>query len=482
MPDNSVDSIVTDPPYELGFMGKKWDSSGIAYSVELWQQCLRVLKPGGHLLSFGGTRTYHRVAVAIEDAGFELRDSIAWLYGSGFPKSLDVSKAIDKKPEALQTTQFKVWLSKQIELCNKTRKQIDDECGFTACSYSKTDGKDYWSTNHPTKEKWSVMKQVIGLSDDWDWIITDNIEERGFIESTGGLHGGSGNTVGNFTGKQLSNVAVSKEAQQWQGWGTALKPAFEPVIVARKPIEGTVANNVLKWGTGGLNIDGSRVGNEERTFAPMKSFGLLDRSSFPNADKQKETTVQGRWPANVILDEYSAELLDEQSGTTKSPSTYKRNADGFGQTSYGLGEAAGKESLNYGDSGGASRFFYVAKASKRDRNEGLEGLPQTSAADMVDREEDSAGMNSPRAGAGRTSGAKNFHPTVKPTELMKYLIKLVTPPNGTVLDPFTGSGSTGKAALLEGFSFIGIEMTEDYVPIIEGRLKNAEQKIDEGLF
>jgi DNA modification methylase len=491
--DNSIDSIVTDPPYELGFMSKKWDSSGIAYSVELWQQCLRVLKPGGHLLSFGGTRTYHRVAVAIEDAGFELRDSIAWLYGSGFPKSLDVSKAIDKKPEALQTTQFKVWLSKQIELCNKTRKQIDDECGFTACSYSKTDGKDYWSTNHPTKEKWSVMKQVIGLSDDWDWIITDNIEERGFIESTGGLHGGSGNTVGNFTGKQLSNVAVSKEAQQWQGWGTALKPAFEPVIVARKPIEGTVANNVLKWGTGGLNIDGSRIGTEIMgggTMPNLRDVGTMskeatgiDKLSFGQnprpATRLEQAQYTGRWPANIILDPYTAELLDEQSGTTKDGTHIGRNRVGDKPNGvYGTYKAEAKD-FGYGGSGGASRFFYVAKASKRDRNEGLEELLDTAAADMVEREPDSAGMNSPRAGAGRTSGAKNFHPTVKPTSLMEYLIKLVTPPQGTVLDPFTGSGSTGKAAILQGFDFIGIEMTEEYLPIIEGRLKHAEAKVAE---
>jgi DNA modification methylase len=467
--DNSIDSIVTDPPYELGFMGKKWDSSGIAYSVELWQQCLRVLKPGGHLLSFGGTRTYHRVAVAIEDAGFELRDSIAWLYGSGFPKSLDVSKAIDKKPEALQTTQFKVWLSKQIELCNKTRKQIDDECGFTACSYSKTDGKDYWSTNHPTKEKWSVMKQVIGLSNDWDWIITDNIEERGFIESTGGLHGGSGNTVGNFTGKQLSNVAVSKEAQQWQGWGTALKPAFEPVIVARKPIEGTVANNVLKWGTGGLNIDGSRIGTETISThnAPKGSFagGEPDRGS--DTSSYKEHT--GRWPANIILDPYTAELLDEQSGVSISKIGKPRGTEKKGLFANSDYNKVGTE---HNDSGGASRFFYVAKASKRDRNEGLEGMP---IRRPDERTETGMGTFAEKG----VQPAQNFHPTVKPTSLMEYLINLVTPPNGTVLDPFTGSGSTGKAAILQGFDFIGIEMTEEYLPIIEGRLKHAEQLVAE---
>jgi DNA modification methylase len=422
--DNSIDSIVTDPPYELGFMGKKWDSSGIAYSVELWQQCLRVLKPGGHLLSFGGTRTYHRVAVAIEDAGFELRDSIAWLYGSGFPKSLDVSKAIDKAAGA-------------------ERKVLGDKV--------RPDG-----TTRPNKANWSAGQTDTYAQDKW---TKENMAK-------------GGNDI---------TAPATPEAQQWQGWGTALKPAFEPVIVARKPIEGTVANNVLKWGTGGLNIDGSRIGTETISThnAPKGSFagGEPDRGS--DTSSYKEHT--GRWPANIILDPYTAELLDEQSGISKD-TAHARNKNGTKETpaghSYGF-KAQPQKVSGHNDSGGASRFFYVAKASKRDRNEGLEDLLDTTAADMVDREPDSAGMNSPRAGAGRTPGAKNFHPTVKPTSLMEYLIKLVTPPQGTVLDPFTGSGSTGKAAILQGFDFIGIEMTEEYLPIIEGRLKHAEAKVAE---
>ena len=409
LPDNSVDSIVTDPPYELGFMGKKWDSSGIAYSVELWQQCLRVLKPGGHLLSFGGTRTYHRVAVAIEDAGFELRDSIAWLYGSGFPKSLDISKAIDKAA-GVERTQVLGTRSRNV-------KPFDDSNG--------------WNEN---------------------------------------------NTTGDYEYKS----PATPEAQQWQGWGTALKPAFEPIVVARKPIEGTVANNVLKWGTGGLNIDGSRIGTETISThnAPTGTFagGEPDRGSDTTSYKNHT----GRWPANIILDPYTAELLDQQSGTSTSKSGTMKVPDirgGKYGSDYGTREFDSVRGHN--DTGGASRFFYVAKASKRDRNEGLDQLLETTAADMVDREPDSAGMNSPRAGAGRTSGAKNFHPTVKPTTLMEYLIKLVTPAGGVVLDPFTGSGSTGKAAILQGFDFIGIEMTEEYLPIIEGRLKHAEQLVAE---
>jgi site-specific DNA-methyltransferase (adenine-specific) len=475
LPDNSIDSIVTDPPYELGFMGKKWDSSGIAYSVELWQQCLRVLKPGGHLLSFGGTRTYHRVAVAIEDAGFELRDSIAWLYGSGFPKSLDVSKAIDKAAGAERQV---IGTRPQAPKFNLSDK------GGTNTGYNK------------------------------------RLEEGALAEF-------------NIT------APSTPEAQTWQGWGTALKPAFEPVIVARKPIEGTVANNVLKWGTGGLNIDGSRIGTETISThnAPKGSFagGEPDRGS--DTSSYKEHT--GRWPANVILGhtqscqptgktiksktgagkrtatfgtqdtqsggdgsggwsgyEYETEvyecvdgcpvkLLDEQSGTSKSPQPsdnvpYGAGADTNSNNILGKGLSASVPNVKpYGDSGGASRFFYVAKASKRDRNEGLEDLATKVNGKMMRKANNTS--NEPSEGFERftTQPAQNFHPTVKPTSLMEYLIKLVTPPNGTVLDPFTGSGSTGKAAILQGFDFIGIEMTEEYLPIIEGRLKHAEAIVAE---
>jgi DNA modification methylase len=289
---NSVDSIICDPPYELGFMGKLWDSSGIAYSVQLWAECLRVLKPGGHLLAFSGSRTYHRMTVAIEDAGFEIRDMISWISNKTFPKSHNVSKAI-----------------------------------------SKTD------------------------------------------------------------------VDAAKD---WEGWGTALKPTVEPIVLARKPLHGTIAENVLQHGVGGLNIGATRIGTDVITINTFDDGA----KPFGNAVGEAYTSKQsvGRWPANVILDEVAAEIVDEQ--------------------------------------GDASRFFYVARASKQDRSEGLETF-------------------------------KNDHPTVKPTSLMQYLIRLVTPDNGIVLDPFTGSGSTGKAAILEGKQFIGIELTAEYMPIIEARLKHA---------
>jgi site-specific DNA-methyltransferase (adenine-specific) len=370
--DNSVDSVVTDPPYELGFMGKSWDSSGIAYNVDVWRECLRVLKPGGHVLAFGGSRTWHRLAVAVEDAGFEIRDSIAWIYGSGFPKSLDVSKAIDKAA--------------------------------------------------------GVQGELIG--------------ERTFGKtSTGQNNGWNTNNVA-ATGKQDVFAPATPEAVKWQGWGTALKPAFEPVVVGRKPLTGTVAANVLEWGVGGLNIDGSRIGSDEiKTQAKPKGSSFTSVGKGQGFNGVGESTHTGRWPSNVVLDDFTAKLLDKQSGEE------------------------------------FSRFFYVAKTSKSDRNEGLEELEDAAAAEMVARVEGSAGMNSPRAGAGRTSGAKNFHPTVKPTALMRKLVKLVTPPNGVVLDPFTGSGSTGKAALLERFQFVGIELTEEYLPIIEGRLNATAEAV-----
>jgi DNA modification methylase len=456
LPDNSVDSIVTDPPYELGFMGKKWDSSGIAYSVELWTQCLRVLKPGGHLLSFGGTRTWHRVAVAIEDAGFEVRDSIAWMYGSGFPKSLDVSKAIDKsdatEARRKRDLQFVEWMR---------------TTGIKASEANEIVGKSdvashYFRLDQPavaTAELFDKLRPYLPEVPDYieKMVAERTIESQNFKnrqvlgqkQGTKSVDGaGHGIVPGGITEQVILDITApaTPEAQQWEGWGTALKPAFEPIVVARKPLGGkTVAENVLTYGTGGLNIDGSRIGTGEGvvTFDRTKRKEEGNTYDLGTVTGVKESG-QGRWPANVILDEYTAELLDEQSD--------------------------------------ASRFFYVAKASKRDRNEGLEKLPEVQGGSMTGAEyREGKPSNQPMR--------QNFHPTVKPTDLMRYLIKLVTPPGAVVLDPFTGSGSTGKAAILEGFTFIGCELTEDYIPIIEGRLQHAEAmaaeaeaKKDEALF
>jgi len=370
--DASIDAIVCDPPYELNFMGRTWDNSGIAYDVTVWQQCLRVLKPGGHLVAFGGSRTYHRLAVAIEDAGFEIRDQIQWIYGSGFPKSLDVSKAMDKQAGAVR-----------------------DVVG-----------------NHPYANRGTAQSlQSVNLS---------RSPER----------------------EQFITAPATDLAKQWQGWGTALKPAHEPAVLARKPLCGTVADNVKAWGVGALNIDGTRIATDDDLGGG--SYGGVfggSRDEHGNLPKAIGSGDKGRWPANVIFDEEAAQILDEQSGHSKSVPQILRQ-----QPTNGLSkgrESARVHETNYSDSGGASRFFYTAKASKAEREAGLD-------APIGER--------------------ANFHPTIKPLALMRYLVRLVTPKGGKVLDPFMGSGSTGCAAVLEGCDFVGIDITPEYVAIAQKRI------------
>ena len=392
--DNSIDSIVTDPPYELGFMGKSWDASGIAFNVQVWQECLRVLKPGGHLLAFSGSRTYHRMAVAIEDAGFEIRDQIMWIYGSGFPKSLDVSKAIDKAAGA------------EREVVGTKPSSLG---GTVAAGERNQEIIDY----HKNK--------IVDIT-----------------------------------------APATAEAKQWQGWGTALKPAHEPIVVARKPLIGTVANNVLTYGTGGLNIDGARVGSE---VLPEQKAGQAQIGTFERNNMVTPERI-GRWPANVIHDgsEEVLELFPTNAGGghwTKTKTTGFGEFGGGSSEYFGPGEKDGK--------GSAARFFYCAKTSKRDRNEGCEDfeIKQTIGG---------GGLTAAGGAYGSIKApANNHHPTVKPTDLMRYLCRLVTPPNGVVLDPFMGSGSTGKAAMLENFRFVGIEMTEEYLPIAKARIEFAVQ-------
>jgi site-specific DNA-methyltransferase (adenine-specific) len=421
MPDNSVDSIVTDPPYELGFMGKSWDASGIAFNIEVWQEALRVIKPGGHLIAFSGSRTYHRMAVAIEDAGFQIRDQIMWVYGSGFPKSHNISKGIDKA------------------------------AGFEG--------------------------EVIGQGSSWN--RPDSVD---------------GDTARmNTSPGEYDIKALSPTAQQWQGWGTALKPAHEPMVLARKPLEGTVANNVLTYGVGGLNIDGSRVVADGENFDNLKSrpIGKLNTRRNGETDEEFDARVGespeqlaalaklkelGRFPANFIhdgSDEVVALFPDTKSGALKATQYEKANEEN--QSIFaGAGAFANK---GYGsDSGSAARFFYCAKASKRDRNEGLDGFE--AKRDHDGRKDGGVGGDNPR---NRTNNAKlNHHPTVKPVTLMQYLVRLVTPPNGIVLDPFMGSGSTGKACAYEGFDFIGIDQSAEYVEIAQARIDFAvANKADE---
>lgn len=388
MPDNSVDSIATDPPYGLSFMGKKWDYD--VPSTEIWAECLRVLKPGGHLLAFAGTRTQHRMCCRIEDAGFEIRDMLAWVYGSGFPKSLDIGKAIDKAAGA-------------------ERKVVGQRRG------------------------------------------------QGSIPNDRGEWGLEPNTPVDIT------LPTTDAAKQWDGWGTALKPALEPITLARKPLCGTVAANVLEWGTGGINVDGCRVGAEgggthcTNRDAGGKCLGHKNAGRSTSGETfHGPDTSGGRWPANLIHDG-SEEVTGLFPQTKSSTQTKPLATGGFWKTEKGNAPAAGQ----FGDSGSAARFFYCAKASRSERDAGCEDLEHTTPGEITGgRAESSAGLDNPRAGAGRTSGGKNIHPTVKPLALMRYLVRLVTPPGGVVLDPFLGSGTTAVAALQECFRVIGIERDE----------------------
>jgi DNA modification methylase len=417
--DCSVDSIVTDPPYELGFMGKKWDASGIAYDRSVWTECLRVLKPGGHLLAFGGTRTYHRMTVAIEDAGFEIRDSLHWLYGSGFPKSLDVSKAIDKALGA-----------DRIDVYADTPKAMDN----------------------------TVYGKGLGVG-----VIKRN--------------------------------PATPAAAAAAGWGTALKPAHEPIVLARKPLVGTVAANVMAYGTGALNIDGCRIAGADTTTRHNSSSSSYMTGTIgtvqPVVESYTTGSAAGRWPANLILThspdcntECAAgcpvAALNTQSGNSTSNVRPPTGKDDRGQPGFVM-RRADTSQRGHADAGGASRFFtttewdpeidvpflYVAKPSRRERDAGLSHLPSSARPTMGDG---IGGQPNQQA-----ENNKNIHPTVKPVALMRHLIRLVTPPGGTVLDPFLGSGTTAVAATLEGFDWVGCELTDDYLPIIEARVAWAEQ-------
>ena len=473
-----VDSIVTDPPYELGFMGKSWDSTGIAFQKETWELALQLLKPGGHLLAFGGSRTYHRMAVAIEDAGFEIRDQIMWLYGSGFPKSLNVGKAVDKQGGKIgkSVVELKTKLIALVDKCGKTRNQIDKECGFRATNYLTLpkEGKkfDAWVGILPTDEKWLKMKEVINSGDDMDKIFVS--AKREVIGKKKVIKGVAFSSEGK-TEMDITEPAT-KEAKQWEGWGTALKPAHEPIVMARKPLEGTVADNVLKHGTGGINIDECRVALEGEA-PPSGSAKRVYKSNQYTEDKtygaNKTTPANGRFPANVLHD--GSEEVMQGFPHTKSGKDINPTAEtvsGF----FGQDMGYYSQDANYGDEGSAARFFYCAKVSRAERNRGCSAFEE-----RIHDTEDCTNLPSMRTNSVNTSSGKlrkvkptkNNHPTVKPIDLMKYLCRLVTPKGGTVLDPFMGSGSTGMAAKDEGFAFIGIEKELDYYEIAEQRIKTA---------
>jgi DNA modification methylase len=614
MDEASIDAIVTDPPYGLEFMGKEWDRLWTEHPegqrgridgqggmdtfgrspnyvggtrAQRWHQAwaseaLRVLKPGGHLLAFGGTRTYHRLACAIEDVGFEIRDSVIWLYGSGFPKSLDVSKAIDRRrKDNPDWKRVGRWLCAQ-----RGRMSAKELCGVIGAHGEVNHGGavSNWENGFscPTLEQWVALKDALGFGDEMDaevWRLNgrkgkpgDDWEKREILgEVTGaqaestGRYGGWGNDEdGDGISTYDVTAPATPEAAQWEGWGTALKPGHEPIVVARKPLSGTVAQNVLEHGTGALNIDGCRIGSDEIT----AHGGGVNRDGRKYGNGQGIPAIEpgsnphtGRWPANVVLSHlpecervgtrkvkgtnpreggdlsnrdtaleggdrirtdhsgFPSETvpaydcapscpvaeLDRQSGEGRARGNITPTKSGIGMFH---GEAA-EQGIDPGDTGGASRFFanfdhqeeedfvsadlrveqlgsdwqprrrqnrfrYVAKASRGERNAGLEGFEEKGALDDVRM---NSGGSTPQQTPNQHRPQRNAHPTVKPIDLMRWLVRLVTPPGGTILDPFVGSGTTGIAAALEGFDFIGMERESEYVEIAKARIAFWESHV-----
>jgi hypothetical protein len=374
---NTIDSVVCDPPYELNFMSKGWDNSGIAFQPDTWKKCYEVLKPGGYLLAFGGSRTFHRIACAIEDAGFEIRDTIMWLYGSGFPKSMDISKSLDKRngKQDEDFTKFGNYVKQCREAKGYSKNDIDRIMG-TNTAYAWWEGRNYlgdFKVQLPDKENYYKLKKLLELDNRFDYLIEWQEAEREVIGTTI-----TNKTVyQNIGGKNISGKINITEpstdlAKQWQGWGTALKPSFEPIIVARKPFKGSLVDNVIEYGVGGINIDECRVGN----IGGVKKINIEDKSGSKNCgfgcNGQLEELNKGRFPANTILT-YDETDFDEVCGgfpntKTGSIKPHKNNANAIvnKMTSENI-----TSSFN-GDSGSASRYFYCAKASAKDRNEGLD--------------------------------------------------------------------------------------------------------------
>lgn len=528
--DNSVDSIITDPPYELGFMGKSWDNTGIANNKEMWAECLRVLKHGGHLLAFGGTRTYHRMACAIEDAGFEVRDMIEWVYSTGFPKSLNVNKALQKKCTCGNMGAYEKERTEKVSKHNLRLMSSPDlsatindgkKCGEVLQS-GLSEQSSYGAMQRKESEEGFKNGKESSLEGGHNLQETKRKLQGGQIceVSEGFLKNGKEGRIHNAA--QVNNGSTPKEiidedgscasqgsqpeqqqnrepcsfCNQWgaqkarrtyeetKGVGTALKPAHEPICMARKPLaEKTVAENVLKWGTGGINIDESRVEAHDGNTTARKRAEVKDTSApfGKGYEMGGNGSELGRFPANLITDgsdEVKACFPDSGAGKAKHNSEITRNGisqDGssFNTKTCGFDVNKCQGMANFGDSGNASRFFksiiYQAKASKSDRNEGCEGM----------EEKEGIRTNAPRENEDiKTPTRTNNHPTVKPTALMQYLIKMITPKGGIVLDPFMGSGSTGKACIKDGFSFIGIEKEEEYFKIAEARIltKNKQLK------
>jgi DNA modification methylase len=520
-PDNSIDTIITDPPYGLEFMGKKWDYDVPA--VELWKEALRVLKPGGTALIFAGSRTQHRMAVNVEDAGFILKDCIMWLYGSGFPKATDISKQLDKN-NGLDSKKQKE-LREYIRKCWKESGKTAIEIKIATKDSLKGGGRFSNYVGNvgcvPTMKDWNILKGELSMDDRFDNFIAEAERE---------ITGTRRQRANSSSSKIKMNTSVgdveeitkpsTPEAKQWSGWKShGLKPAYEPILVAMKPNDGTYANNALKHGVSGLNIDGGRIEAGEEHIKNCKRSGGK-RSGFMVSELKAEAHPQGRFPANIILEcicdevieqtetirggfgameigiadtgkgktqnynpeksqkkqgtfnihtnpDCPAKMLDEQSGETQTISTkLGGNKDFSGITSY---KGSGVVTVRHNDKGGASRFFYTAKASKAERNAGCEGLEEKAQSSEHFA---TARLNDLRMeGEQKRNPNQNHHPTVKPLALMEYLCTLTkTPTGGIVLDPFLGSGTTALAAQNTGRPYIGIEKEKEYIRIAEARL------------
>lgn len=636
---NSIDSIITDPPYELNFMSKGWDNAGVSFQHDTWKKCYEVLKDGGYLLAFGGSRTFHRIACAIEDAGFEIRDTIMWLYGSGFPKSMDISKSLDKRNKNTKEEYIKFgnYLKEKREE-NKISKIDLGKKLFNFDSNREDVPIQSWEIGKeiPTKDFYLKLKEILKLNDTFDWLIERKEAEREVIGK--GKAGLTKGTIANFAGTTEFNITTPSTdlAKKWQGWGTALKPSFEPIIVARKPFKGSLVDNVIKNGVGGINIDECRVGNETTITKRNGNSGVNGVYGKDDRKFERENPT-GRFPANTILT-YDESDFDEVCGGFPNTNPSKQiigGANRKSQTQEGRISAGGwketnriKKTEGYNDNGGsASRYFmnckytgkdeeiwkqllvsnvennleilkaikdsfaqisvedllkelkdhyakyvdnqldlietsivqdivemltwdfkietsqviqdfignykkciqflnlvqfvekmgnidttqttqnllklfgyvkvvitnyiqgnieydqkryiYTPKASKKDRNEGLDEFEVKQCVGggggIGDYLQD---VNSASGKFGSEKAPqKNIHPTVKPTNLMQYLVRLVTPNNGIILDPFNGSGSTGKAVMHENkernknYKYIGIEMTEEYLPISKARIE-----------
>jgi DNA modification methylase len=481
LPDNSIDAIVTDPPYGIDFLGKNWDANTGA--LETYQECLRVLKPGGHILAFSAARTYHHLAVTLEQAGFEIRDQIMWIYSSGFPKSQDIGKSIDrqsgKAAHRAELSEVKAILRQLYEESGKSTAEISRECGFNAGGYLKTDFKDKgWANNLPKDDKWITLKSVLGCGDDYDdYFVTTPQVKIGEKESGCFDQAFDNYTIGARSKTVDVTVSQTEDGKKWSGWGTQLKPAHEPICLARKPIKLSIARNCQTHGVGALNIDACRVPFESEDDIPSGGENGWSRVGFSEqpVEKYKE---QKKKKSDVEI------YLDNKRGPMERSTA--KDGEGIGMFEGKVGYKTIKREVDpvldlptgrfpsnvLGDIPDYQKYFYCPKVSRKERHIGFDLPKEEKDPGLAERGVPGDFFSNNISDYGHNKAQQgNNHPTVKPIELMKYLIKLITPPGGTVLDPFNGSGSTGCAAVELGHEYIGCELDPAYVEIAKARIE-----------